>query len=122
MFYFGNVIGDTGIGNTTSRIRVNAIDTIQVRANQSLAPNSAAVDNPFDINRDGRVNAIDTILVRSNQDLAGSVAPISTPASGFGIFSGSGLSDSKGESKGSDLRDIDDALEGTDDFLKGLTL
>ncbi|MEL6104393.1 MAG: proprotein convertase P-domain-containing protein [Planctomycetota bacterium] len=79
VFYFGNVVGDTGAGNTPSRIRVNAIDTALVRSNQSIAPNSAGVENPYDINRDGRVNAIDTALVRSNQDVAGSVAPITAP-------------------------------------------
>ncbi|TWU04234.1 S8 family serine peptidase [Stieleria varia] len=80
VFYFGNVIGDIGIGNTATRLRVNALDTVSVRANQSLSLNSAAVDNPHDLNRDGRVNALDTVYVRANQDLSGSVAPITAPA------------------------------------------
>ncbi|MEL6106621.1 MAG: dockerin type I domain-containing protein [Planctomycetota bacterium] len=79
VFYFGNVIGDTGFGNTSTRIRVNAIDTALVRSNQSIAPGSAGVDNIYDMNRDGRVNAIDTALLRFNQDLSGSVAPITAP-------------------------------------------
>ncbi|MEO1528788.1 MAG: proprotein convertase P-domain-containing protein [Planctomycetota bacterium] len=95
VFYFGNVVGDTGAGNTPTRIRVNAIDTALIRSNQSLAPNSVGVDNPYDINRDGRVNAIDTALVRSNQDFAGSVAPITAPG-GTGGRPSTASSDDKG--------------------------
>ncbi|MEM6364809.1 MAG: proprotein convertase P-domain-containing protein, partial [Planctomycetota bacterium] len=122
VFYVGNVIGDTGAGNTATRIRVNAADTAFIRANQSLAPNSAAVDNPFDLNRDGRVNAADTAFVRANQDLAGSVAPISAPAAS--TFNGSGQT-AGGKSSDLKLNDdrlkgIDGALAGTNDFLLGV--
>ena len=83
VFYFGNAIGDVGVGNTTGatgRIRVNATDTGAVRTNQSTLPNSAPVTNIYDINRDGRVNATDTGLVRSNQQTLGIVAPITAPS------------------------------------------
>ena len=83
VFYFGNVIGDFNVGNTTGstgRIRVNATDTGAVRVNQSTLPNSAPVTNIYDVNRDGRVNATDTGLVRSNQQTLGIVAPITAPA------------------------------------------
>lgn len=80
LFYFGNVIGDVGAGNTASRLRVNATDTGAVRSNQSTANNSANVDNIYDLNRDGRVNATDTGIVRSNQQTAGIVAPLRAPS------------------------------------------
>ena len=76
VFYFGSVVGDTGIGNSSTRIRVNAFDAAITRANQSLAAGSAGLDNVYDINRDGRVNAFDTVLVRANQNLPGAVAPL----------------------------------------------
>ena len=87
VFYFGNVIGDFGVGNiltgppASQRLRVNATDTGAVRSNQSTASNSAGVTNIYDVNRDGRVNATDTGIVRSNQQTAGIVAPITAPGS-----------------------------------------
>ena len=80
VFYFGNVVADLGVGNTNTRIRVNALDTVAIRANQSIEPNSANADNPHDLNRDGRVNALDTVIVRANQEIAGIVAPITAPS------------------------------------------
>ncbi len=80
VFYFGNVIGDLGVGNTASRIRVNATDTGAVRVNQSTLPNSASVENIYDINRDGRVNATDTGIVRTSQQTLGIVSPITAPS------------------------------------------
>jgi hypothetical protein len=87
VFYFGNVIGDLGVGNiltglpASQRIRVNATDTGAVRSNQSTAANSAPVTNIYDVDRNGRVNATDTGIVRSNQQTAGIVAPITIPGS-----------------------------------------
>jgi subtilisin-like proprotein convertase family protein/subtilisin family serine protease len=81
VFYFGNVIGEMGIGNTSTRLRVNAADTIAVRTNQSIFANSVGPTNRYDVNRDGRVNAADTILVRVNQEIFGIVAPLDAPAS-----------------------------------------
>lgn len=79
IFYFGHVLADVGVGNTETRIRVDALDTVFVRANQSIGANSADASNRYDLNRDGRVDAIDTVIVRANQELAGIVAPISAP-------------------------------------------
>ncbi len=65
VFYFGNQIGDVnGDVNSQNRVRVNSLDTILVRSNQT---SSAPIQTPFDINRDARVNSLDTILVRANQ-------------------------------------------------------
>jgi VCBS repeat-containing protein len=76
VFYFGNVIGDLNVGNTTTRIRVNSLDTSAVRSNQSPGANSADILNIYDLNRDGRVNSLDTSVVRNNQQASGIVAPI----------------------------------------------
>ncbi len=77
VFYFGNVVADFNVGNTATRLRVNAQDTSMVRNNQSVLPNSVVVTNIYDVNRDGRVDAADTSLVRNNQQVLGIVAPIS---------------------------------------------
>lgn len=92
LFYFGNVIGDVNVGNTTSRLRVNSTDTGAVRNNQSTLPNSADVTNIYDINRDGRVNATDTGIVRTNQQTIGIVAPITAPSGRAARSSGNSLS------------------------------
>ena len=73
------MIGEFNVGNTATRLRVNATDTGAVRSNQSTAANSASVTNIYDVNRDGRVNATDTGIVRSNQQTAGIVAPLTVP-------------------------------------------
>ncbi len=78
VFYFGNVIADVDVGNTATALRVNAQDTSLIRNNQSVLPDSVAVNNIFDLNRDGRVNAQDTSLVRLNQQVLGIVAPLTT--------------------------------------------
>lgn len=79
VFYFGNVVGDMNVGNTPTRLRVNAEDTTAIRLNQSPLPGSASAGNIYDLNRDGRVDAQDTFLVRANQQPLGIVAPITVP-------------------------------------------
>ncbi len=73
VFYFGNVVGDVDVGNTATRLRVNAQDTTAIRLNQSPLPNSVSANNIYDLNRDGRVDAQDTFLVRANQQPLGSL-------------------------------------------------
>ncbi len=80
IFYFGNVIGDVDeIGNSPTRLPVNALDTIAIRQNQSILPNSVGVSNIYDVNRDGSVNVLDTLAVRANQQILGIVAPLVVP-------------------------------------------
>lgn len=86
VFYFGNVVGDVNVGNTLTRLRVNAEDTATIRLNQSPLPGSATATNLYDINRDGRVDAQDTFLVRSNQQPLGIVAPLNAPSSSRATF------------------------------------
>jgi hypothetical protein len=71
VFYFGNAVGDFGIGNTGNPImvRTNSVDTAAVRQNESIAANSVSISNIYDVNKDGRVNSTDTSLVRQNQSL-----------------------------------------------------
>ena len=60
VFYFGNAIGETG--NSTTDFKVNSIDEFGCRENQSTGAEPAAIDDPYDFNRDQRVNATDQII------------------------------------------------------------
>jgi hypothetical protein len=64
VFYFGNAVGETG--DSLSHARVGTADMIGVRQNPRNQLNPAAIDNPYDFNRDRRVSAIDEALVRLN--------------------------------------------------------
>jgi len=69
VFYFGNAIGESGLGNTngattTEYFPVNVTDEIGTR-NHSLAVfDTAPLDDAFDFNRDGTVDATDEIVAR----------------------------------------------------------
>jgi ELWxxDGT repeat protein len=70
VFYFGNVVGDTGLGNLVDTqgeiLRVNATDIALIRNNQSVDIDSVNVDRIHDVDKNGRVNSIDVALVRQN--------------------------------------------------------
>ena len=76
VFYFGNLIGETG-DSVTPR-RVSALDLLAVRRNFRTA--GADVENRFDINRDGRVNARDLVGVRANLNRTLATVPTSPAA------------------------------------------
>jgi hypothetical protein len=63
--YWGNAIGETGLGQPGST-RVNATDRDGVVNNFSNSLNVPGVSNKFDINRDGSVNSTDRQLVINN--------------------------------------------------------
>ena len=65
VFYFGNLIGETG--DSATSLRVNALDLSAVK--RALNGNSI-VAGRFDFNRDGRVNALDLAAVRGNLNRA----------------------------------------------------
>ena len=83
VFYFGNQVGDVSGSEANGSVRVNAIDALLTRFNQSPAADSAAIDNRYDINRDGRINAFDTTLVRANHALAGGLMMWTPPPAGM---------------------------------------
>ncbi|MEX0936422.1 MAG: VCBS repeat-containing protein [Pirellulales bacterium] len=64
IFYFGNAIGDTG-GNPYLAA-VDPSDELQTRQNPTSFLDPAAVDNPYDVNRDGHVSPADQLIVRRN--------------------------------------------------------
>jgi uncharacterized delta-60 repeat protein len=85
VFYFGNLIGDTGDGATT--FRVNAIDLGGVKRELN---HTSTITGHYDLNRDGRINALDLGAVKANLNrsltstapsAAGAPAPVATAGS-----------------------------------------
>jgi len=67
VFYWGNAVGDSGLGNTESYALVNAVDSGAVRDNpHNPYVSPAPLDDFADYNRDRWVNAVDFGLVRDN--------------------------------------------------------
>ncbi|HZN67945.1 MAG TPA: putative Ig domain-containing protein, partial [Tepidisphaeraceae bacterium] len=62
VFYFGNVLGETGDTPAAARTFVTAVDYLKTRRALS---SHAESDNPYDFNRDGRVSPLDLSVVRS---------------------------------------------------------
>jgi hypothetical protein len=65
-----------------------------VRANPATFLTPAAVDNLFDLDRDGRVNANDLLIVRDYATLLGGGLPMITPQDGVGLRKSSPEEDS----------------------------
>jgi titin len=67
VFSFGNLRGDTGVGDPAgaARATVNALDLAAAQRGH-LTAQGASVTNPYDFNRDGAVNALDRSVTRAN--------------------------------------------------------
>ncbi len=78
VFYFGNLVGETGDSAVGGRLTVNAIDLLRTRRAMS---SGAAADGRYDFNRDGRVTAQDYAIVRAahRRTLALLTAPAAAP-------------------------------------------
>lgn len=86
-FYFGNMIGETGAGNTTGFATVNATDELAARANAgiTLVPNSL-----YDFNRDRVVDAMDQLAARGNLGFVRFInVAAGTPLNGLALPAGS---------------------------------
>ena len=75
VFYFGNVIGETGNATDAGGVTLDAIvdvtDLIAMRGGVTAPGEAAQVTNPFDFNRDGQVNLFDLIIVRNAASSSG---------------------------------------------------
>jgi hypothetical protein len=74
VFYFGSTVGDT-LNHPFNTI-VNAVDEIGIR---NHATDSAAINDQYDINRDGAVNAADEMIARANSTAFGTALPLIRP-------------------------------------------
>ncbi len=64
VFYYGNAVGESG--NSATDTLVNSADDVAARLNPSTPFNPAAIDNPYDYNRDRLVNSADQVIPRYN--------------------------------------------------------
>lgn len=66
VFYFGNQVADTNAAAAGELVRVNGLDVLRVRFNQSPTVD-VDITNDFDVDRNGKVNGLDTLFVRNRQ-------------------------------------------------------
>jgi len=76
VFYFGNLIADTGDAAPGAAATVDTRDLLRTRADRTRRQ-TAGPDNRSDHNRDARVNAKDLLLVRRYRTLPGRNGPLS---------------------------------------------
>lgn len=72
-FLFGNIVGDAGLGNTSTSISVNTTDELAVRNHPASPFQNIPATNPYDFNRDGAVNTSDSLITRNHVTNAGTV-------------------------------------------------
>ena len=65
-FFFGNAVGNTGLGDTTTNALVNSFDESGVRSKNQLLSANIPITNLYDFNRNGSVNAVDESITRLN--------------------------------------------------------
>jgi len=65
VFYFGSAVAEAG--NFPADAKVTTTDMLLARNNPRSLLNPAAIDFPYDTNRDRRVDATDVLLARNNQ-------------------------------------------------------
>jgi len=87
VFYFGNAIGESELGNTNGSqslgyFPVNVTDEIAARNHPHSSADPALLDDAFDFNRDGFVDATDELIARGHgttfRTALRSIAPAAT--------------------------------------------
>lgn len=63
VFYFGNAVGDSGLGNTPDYALVDAIDRSSVRSNFA---DNVPVSSLYDFDRDSDVDDADVVIAKNN--------------------------------------------------------
>jgi L-ascorbate metabolism protein UlaG (beta-lactamase superfamily) len=74
VFYFGNVVGETG--NSSANSFVSAADEIAIRSHFTPVGESAPIDSAYDLNRDGKVDMADESIARGNRRLLSGALPL----------------------------------------------
>ncbi|HZN69206.1 MAG TPA: hypothetical protein VFB66_28265, partial [Tepidisphaeraceae bacterium] len=78
VFYFGNLVGETGTSPAAGGWRVDAWDLARTRS--ALRTTAAPVTSRYDFNRDGRVSVLDWAVVRLSQRQT--LSALAPPATG----------------------------------------
>ena len=89
-FFFGNLPGDTGLGETSDWAYTDATDQYAILSNGQTGltftePLNVAIANPYDVNRDGNVDASDQYIAKVFSRFPhGDLGAINVPVSGYG--------------------------------------
>ena len=81
VFFFGNALGDSGLGDTSTQATVSTTDELGARNNPANVLLNIPITNVFDYNRDGAVNSTDALASRNNPTNLGNVVRFITVAS-----------------------------------------
>ena len=65
-FFFGNEIGDTGFGDTSSFATVTSVDTTAAQSHGAALKANIPTANLYDFNKDGQVNSTDTTIAQGH--------------------------------------------------------
>ncbi|HEY2893925.1 MAG TPA: IPT/TIG domain-containing protein [Pirellulales bacterium] len=65
-FFFGNSVGDTGLGDSATLASVDMNDELGVRSHYDQLFHNIPITNIYDFDRDGTVSAIDELIARNN--------------------------------------------------------
>jgi len=92
VFYFGNAVANSGLGDAATLATVNTTDEIAARNNHASLEDEISIANLFDYNRDGEVTTADDLAARNNPTNLGNVVryislaapPVATAGSEFG--------------------------------------
>jgi hypothetical protein len=66
IFYFGNAVGDSGLGDTSSQAIVDTVDEDGARTHPAQLFQNIPITNIYDYNRDGIVDNNDQLAARNN--------------------------------------------------------
>ncbi len=66
VFFFGNAVGNSGLGDTAINALVNVIDENGARSNNQNLASNIPITNLYDFNRNGSVNVTDESIARLN--------------------------------------------------------
>ena len=66
VFYFGNAVGDSGMGDTVTNALVTGVDESGPRNNPQFLFNNIPITNIYDYNRDGSVSSVDESVARTH--------------------------------------------------------
>lgn len=66
VFYFGNAVGDSGLGDTATLATVDATDELEARNHPATLLNNIPITNLYDFNRDAMVDTTDQLIARNN--------------------------------------------------------
>ena len=81
IFFFGNLVGESGKGATGGVFSVTSADELAARNDPHGFTSPADISNPHDYNRDGRVDITDQMIARASN--GHTLLQLAAPQSGF---------------------------------------